>query len=165
VNATVTRRTVSCNHRAGQATPDLPAGMRRKLDLTIIRQFIQHTIEIFVKRMSHWTPAGKGGYLFYNPSVLGTIVGIIVDEGEVFQRLNWDPGRLAAGVGIRGVDRRRIVHNADVAVRRGRVELEVVEGIHDQPKVWQRKTRDVYLDYKFPTVDHSDSCESVVENT
>ena len=85
--------------------------------MTIIRQFVQHTIKIFVKRVFHWPSAGGRGLMVYNSTILDTIVGIVVDESKAFQGFDWDPGRLSAGVGICGVDRRRIVHDTDVAVR------------------------------------------------
>lgn len=72
--------------------------------MTVIRQFIQHTIKVFVKRVFYWSSVGKRGFMVYNSGILDTIVSIIVDERKAPQRFDWDSGRLAAGVGIRGVD-------------------------------------------------------------
>ena len=72
--------------------------------MTVIRQFVQYTIKVFVERVFHWALDGERGLLVYNPKILYTIAGIIVNERKVVQRFDRNPGRLAAGVCIRSVD-------------------------------------------------------------
>ena len=116
MDAAVASKTVKLQPSGQTEAVGLPAGMGREFDLTIIRQLIQHTIEVFIKRVFHWTSVGKRRFMVCHPCILDAIVGIIVDERKPPQRFDWDPGRLAACVGICSVDRRRVVHDADAAV-------------------------------------------------